>query len=336
MDNTHSTEPNETTNGADATELYFGQAQFPKQSIRGVRFTNRLEGNIGIRSASVNVAPPTALRWNYRAESKLYGRGNLWLTGICISASQGNEGEMKIELRGPFWLLDRAGLQSLETFSMSNRENRYWLVRLCNGQMAAPPEVASDTELRAFIYAVPLKGMTASRGKSLVMGDSGIASHEYDTTFAPLLKQLESTKSNNVWDDDNPKVWGVVVAHDMMEAERVALARAQYTADLVNFALRAGVSHFETRYEVEILSWDAEVGMTPISLHPWIFLREVKTGKGWVRELTRSRPEPATDLDNCMQRIQFFADRFLDAHQAENVHTQVGPTGFKQERTEAF
>ena len=132
----------------------FGQAQFPKQSIRGVRFTNRLEGNIGTRSASVNVAPPTALRWNFRAESKLYGRGNLWLTGICIGASQDNEGGMKIELRGPFWLLDRAGLQSLETFSMSNRENMYWLVRLCNGQMAAPPEVASDTELRAFIYTV--------------------------------------------------------------------------------------------------------------------------------------------------------------------------------------
>ena len=106
--------------------------------------------------------------------------------------------------------LERAKVQSLETFGMSNRENMYWLMKLSNAQVAPFPDLVLDTELRPFLYAIPLKGLSSTRARSLVIGDSGIVSHECDTTFAPLLKQLESTKSHEVWQDTNPKVWGVV------------------------------------------------------------------------------------------------------------------------------
>ena len=207
---------------------------------------------------------------------------------------------------------------------MSNRENMYWLMKLSNAQVAPFPDLVLDTELRPFLYAIPLKGLSSTRARSLVIGDSGIVSHECDTTFAPLLKQLESTKSHEVWQDTNPKVWGVVFAHNTAEAEEIALTRALFTADLVNFAFRTDISHFETRYETELLSWDAEAGITSVSLHPWILIREAKTLKGWVRQIPTTRLQSEINLDEYMERIELFVDRFLDAHQAGNIHTQLG------------
>ena len=336
MESTANTGSAEITRRTNATHLYFGDVRFSEQSIKEVIFTNRREGNLGIRSASVNVVPSEELRWNYHAETKLYGKGDLWLTGVCVKASQNNEDGVNLELRGSFWFLERVTLQSLETFGMSNQENMYWLVRLCNAQVATTPKMDLDTELRPFVYAIPLKGLSSSHGRSLVIGDSGIVSHEYDTTFAPLLEQLESTKSHEVWHDSNPKVRGVVFAHDMMEAERVALTRARYTADLVNFALRTGISHFATRYETEPLLWDAEAGMTPVSLHPWILLREVKAVKGWVRQTSSAKLLSENNLDDCIERIEFFADRFFDAHQAENIHTQLGQRILSERESKLF
>ena len=336
MDSTDNAGSAEITRQANATQLYFGDTLISEQSIKEVTFNNRREGNLGVRSASVNVVPQEELRWNYRAETKLYGKGSLWLTGVCAKASQDNDDDITLELRGPFWFLERATIQSLETFGMSNRENMYWLVRLCDAEVATTPKMDLDTELRPFLYAIPLKGLSSSNGRSLVIGDSGIVSHEYDTTFAPLLEQLESTKSHEFWHGGNPKVWGVVFAHDMIEAERVALTRARYTADLVNFALRTGISHFATRYEAEPLLWDAEIGMTQVSLHPWIILREVKEVKGWVREISSAKLQSENDLDNCIERIEFFADRFLDAHQAENIHTQLGKRVLSERERKLF
>ena len=325
MERPDSSESREATRQRDSsTRLYFGDVHFSEQSIEEVRFSNRRVRNLGIRDASVDVVPSEKLRWDYRAETKLYGRGSLLLTGVCVKATHTTRDGMNLKLRGPFWLLERADVQSFETFGMSNRENMYWLVKLSNTRVAPFPGMDLDTELRPFLYAIPLKGLSSTRANSLVMGDSGIVSHEYDTTFEPLLKQLESTKSQEFWHDTNPKVWGVVLARNMIEAEDVALSRARFTADLVNFALRTGISHFETRYEDELLSWDGEARMTSVSLHPWILLREANALKGWVRQIPTTSLQSEPNLDDCMERIEFFADRFLDAHQAGNVHTQLG------------
>ncbi len=46
-----------------------------------------------------------------------------------------------------------------------------------------------------------------------------------------------------------PKAYGIVFATGMLQAEQRALDRAQFTADITNLAMSAGVSHFETRME---------------------------------------------------------------------------------------
>ena len=77
MESTGNSEHSDVTRRADSTELYFGDVRFSGQSIGEVRFSNRLEGNLGIRTASVDVVPSAEFRWDYRAETKLYGRGSL-------------------------------------------------------------------------------------------------------------------------------------------------------------------------------------------------------------------------------------------------------------------
>ena len=71
MESTGNSEHSDVTRRADSTELYFGDVRFSGQSIGEVRFSNRLEGNLGIRTASVDVVPSAECRWDYRAETKL-------------------------------------------------------------------------------------------------------------------------------------------------------------------------------------------------------------------------------------------------------------------------
>ena len=109
----------------------------------------------------------------------------------------------------------------------------------------------------------------------------------------------------------------------MLEAERLALARARFTADLIGFALRTGISHFDSRYETEPLEWDAEVGRAIVSLHPFILLSEVKEPKGWIRSVPLVDRHKEIDLGDCYERIAFFAERFVEATQAGDFVDQV-------------
>ena len=82
MESKNDTEHSDVTKPADSTELYFGDTRFSEQSIEEVRFSNRREGNLGIRDASLGVVPSEELRWDYRAEAKLYGKGSLRWTRL--------------------------------------------------------------------------------------------------------------------------------------------------------------------------------------------------------------------------------------------------------------
>ena len=181
MPNTIDPAPNETTGKTEESKLTFGDACFPEQSISSIEFTNRREGNLGVRSASVHVIPPPELRWDYSAQTTLHGNGQLFLTGVCVKATENAEGSIDFELRCPFWQLEQTLLNSIETFGMSGEENLYWLVKLADQtQDVVIPDLVLDTEMRPFLYAIPLEGMSSSGAKSLLVGDSGIASHEYD------------------------------------------------------------------------------------------------------------------------------------------------------------
>ena len=214
-------------------------------------------------------------------------------------------------------------VKNIEIFGMSKNEIRYWFLRLA-GQDVNITIDNQDDELRPFLYAVPLKGLTANgEPKSFFVRDFGVGTGKYDEVFAPILAQSNYKTITSVWDDEVPKAWGTVYASDMLEAEGLALARAKFTADLIGFALRTGVSHFESRYEIEPLSWDAEVGREQVSLHPFIIIRETKKAKGWIRAVPLVDRHKEIDIGDCYERIKYFTERFVEATQAGDFLDQV-------------
>ena len=65
-------------------------------------------------------------------------------------------------------------------------------------------------------------------------------------------------------------------------------------------------------------------------------MREVNTGKGWVRQLPAASLISENKLDDCTERIQFFVSRFLDAHQAGSVHTQLSQINLSKRERRLF
>ena len=87
------------------------------------------------------------------------------------------------------------------------------------------------------MYAIPVKGLSSSgTGASLAINDSSIASHDWDQTFQPLLDNLEVAQDREYWQAETPKIFGIVFARDLMEAEAISLKRANTTLDIINFA----------------------------------------------------------------------------------------------------
>ena len=217
-------------------------------------------------------------------------------------------------------------IKGFETSGMSNEEIAYWLPLLTGLVRGVEvPGLILDAELRPFIYAVPLQGLSVEgQVKSFHVKDFGVISGE-DDVFAPLLTRSQLAKEHEtVWQANTPKAWGIVAARDFLEAERKALSRARFTADLINFALSTGISHFQTRYEAGLLDWNADVGRSVISLQPWIMLRETKVAKGWIRAVPFIERRSEIDLEDGYERIKFFADRFIKASRAGDAKDQAG------------
>ena len=127
------------------------------------------------------------------------------------------------------------------------------------------------------MYAVPLEGLTAKGDRRFFfVRDFGITSGDADDVFNPLLADSNIGKAESVWQPEVPKAWGVVFARDLIEAEGLALGRAQFTADLISFSLRTGMSHFDTRYDSELLEWDVDLGRSRVTLQPWMLILRSK------------------------------------------------------------
>ena len=134
---------------------------------------------------------------------------------------------------------------------------------------------------------------------------------DLDDLFGPLIANSHIGNNEPVWEHaHNPKAWGLVFAHDLIEAEALAITRAQFTADLISFALRTGISHFDTRYNSEVLSWDIQLGRSMVALHPWVLLREQSEVKGWIRTIPLIEQSEAIDLHVGYDKIMFFTERF--------------------------
>ncbi len=182
-----------------------------------------------------------------------------------------------------------------------------------------------NEELRPFLYAVHLSGLSVKgKVKSLVAEEFGITSGEDSNVLGPVIDATKTGQEETVWAVGIPKAWGVVLARDFLEAEGLALNRAQFTADLINFALRTGISHFNTRYEAEFLEWDAIQGRTTVSLHPWLLIMENEESKGWVRTVPLVESNAETDLERGYSRIRFFINRFREVSSFGGYKDQAG------------
>ena len=319
----------------DQSELCFGDDCFPNEVIQKFCFEERLEGNQIVRSSSAVVFPPEETRWDYHAETSHRGPKGLEHGGICVNSKRHHDGSVEFSFEGHAWEFDRTIIKGIETFGMTDLENAYWLPLLTGLVRGVEvPGLTLDDELRPFLYAVPLNGLVSKGNvKSFKARDFGVASRDDDNLFGPLLAKTKLGQSEQVWQPDVPKAWGVVLARGFHEAESLALERARFTADLVNFALRAGISHFETRHGSEPLDWNISVGRSVVSLEPWILLREAKVIKGWIRAIPLIEQQGETDLEEGHKRIALFVDRFFKASQAGDIEEQTGQrTLSKRER----
>ena len=320
----HSYTPH-TENDVDK-KICFGNDCFTSDAIKDIQATKHIEGNQIVASASAIVAPPVEARWDYHSEAVLTGPEGLMHGGLCATAERRQDGTIEFSFQGPIWEMDRATVRHFEPLGLSAVEIAYWfplLTGLVRG--AEVPGLTLDKELRPFLYAVPLAGLAANgKEKSLFVRDFGVASGVLDDTLGPILAASGIGKTELVWQPSVPKAWGVVFARDFVEAESLAYSRAQFTADLINIALRAGISHFDTRYDSKLLNWDVDLGKSTVALHPWILLLEQKNAKGWIRTIPLLERDWEADLDDGYSRISFFVKQFLEVSEEGDFMDQTG------------
>ena len=295
--------------------LCFGEKCFSSKDIIECQITEVRERSHIYLTASVTLASPNESRWDYRSEASLYENERKVFTGVCVKSQHQQDGHLVLSFHDLSWHLSHMKTGKIAFFGMTSLEIVYWLSHL-SGQVSdvQVEGLKLDDKPRPFLYAIPLKGLTAVGGlKSLGFSDLGIVAGDMDNVFAPLLAHLGADKKDPVWHPDVPKAFGMVLATGLLEAEQRAFTRARLTADIMNLALRAGGSHFETRYLAEPLSWNEENVQAEISIYPWILIREYESPKGWVHSIPLIKKQSSVDLGNEHERVKMFVERFLEA-----------------------
>lgn len=182
-----------------------------------------------------------------------------------------------------------------------------------------------DRRPRPFIYGVPIEGLSLEGQKKIVhVNDLGVVAGEADTTLYPIIEQLRLHDQVPLWKRETPKAFGLVIAYTPLEAEQLALQRASLMVDLINFTIRAGVSHWEDRSHSEVLEWDQGVARADIRLSDWILIREVKAVKGWVRVPTVNAVDASIGLDTIYDRLIAYFERFRIVTGLGDVLSQAG------------
>ena len=309
--------------------LKIGSETFPAEQIKEARISSRIEEHIEYRSASVTLNPPATSRWNYHSEVKLYEEKGVILTGLCSEAIVQEDGTLRLTLSGPLWKLERTQLESFEPFGMTPREGLYWMAKLAQPQHGiSVPGLDTNTSPRPFYYAIPIQGLDYLDNNLILASDTWITYKKNDNVFDFVLEQCESGKEEEAWTNDYARLLGMVIAEDLIQAERLALERANSMMGIFNLALTTGMSHFETRYNSELLQFHADNSLSPIALHPWIIISEVAEPKGWIRHTSQAKLEGDKVPDSSLEPIQFFISKFLRTTQLGDIHDQTGKRQF--------
>lgn len=278
------------------------------------------------RTASTVIGPAAVQkeRWDYNAEVTITETNQGLLRGICLSGKRSPEGSLVLGFHDSSRELEQ-GLLNFRLFGMENKEMKFWIPQFVGFPEPYVPGFNPDRKLRPFIYGVPLKGLNLGGQKKIVyLNDLGIVAGEADNTIYPVVEQLKLQEQVPLWNKETPKAFGVVMACGLLEAERLALQRASLTVDLINFTLKAGVSHWEDRRHVEVLEWDRETSGVDVSLSNWILVREVQAVKGWFRVPTVNTVDSSICLDTVHDRLMVFLDRFKTVTTLGDITSQIG------------
>lgn len=308
-----------------AKRFSMGNHVFPEKDILQADIVSKREGSYHYKSATIRLQNPADSRWDYRAEAKYEADGTSRIQGVCLKGSQEDE-DIVLELFDDSWKMKQTFGRPLRFLGMSPKESIYWLPQLLD-IFDHPPHIEGfevGMEMKPYIFAVPLVGLTAREAFSLTIGDAGIVAGELDSIVNPTIAHLPEFKALAEWDPMNPKVFGVVLAENPLKADRLAWQRAQLTADIINLAVRFGGSHFEDRFDATPLSWQADKLHTQVRLTDSIFVCEAASSKGWVRFVPLTKLSGSTDWEDIQERTDFFLKRFRRILASGDVRDQQG------------
>ena len=307
--------------------ICFGEHWLPENAFESMEITEQLEGRTIRKTISAIVRPDKfgAFQWDYTSEITVFQNGELLFTGSCVRGEFQDDGSLRFSFEGPLRDLERRIVQNLVFFGMSGKEHMYFMTLLAGLKVGNIEGFVPDLEPRSFLYAVPIKGLRVIGSvKSVQINDLGVTSGEADTTFYPLIQELGLHKEEPLWNPEVPKAFGVVFATDLVEAEKLAWKRAEFTAELINFSLRAGVSHLHDRLSRELIEWNADIAISRVRLAPWILIREVKVIKGWAREVPWLESTTDPNLGDIHERLGKFIDRLSKASVVGDAMDQTG------------
>ena len=305
-------------------EVHFGKRLLPK--LASLQIKKHRQRGLWYRTASAVTSPDTVRegRWDYQQDVTIKESGQGLLRGVCLLVKRLPDGSLKLKFRDSSRELERVNL-NLVSFGMTNKEMMFWIPQFVGWPEPVVPGLTIDRQLRPFIYAVPVEGLNLDGNKKTVyVNDLGIVAGEADNTIYPIIEQLKLQEREPLWKKDAPKAFGVVMAKTLLEAEELGLKRASLTADLINFALRTGVSHWEDRRGYEALEWSRETSEADVKLSNWVLIREVQTVKGWIRMPALGAVIEPVRLDNVYDQLMSFLDQFKAVSTVGDVASQAG------------
>ena len=305
-------------------EIYFGKRRLPK--VAALQIKKHRQHALWYRTASAITTPDTIKegRWDYQQEVTIKENSQGLLRGICLMGKRLPEGSQELKFRDSSRELEHFPLKSA-FFGMTNKEMMFWIPQFAGWPQPHIPGLTLDEQLRPFIYAVPVEGLNLDGDKKTIyFNDLGIVAGEADNTIYPIIEQLKLHEKELVWKREIPKAFGVVMAKTFLEAEELGFRRAGLTVDLINFALRTGVSHWEDRRCSEALEWNRETSEADVKLSKWILIREVQRVKGWVRIPIVDAVRAPVGLDSVYDRLAVFLNRFMTVCTVGDVASQAG------------
>lgn len=329
--------PTGPTSHPTPLKVVIGDFEFPQSTLSEFTLDESINENMVVRQAVGVITPQEGDRWDYRKPAHVEIYGDRRLNGLCTKATLDDDQSVTLELSGIHWIMEHSKITSLGTFGMSDLENLFWFQRIITPDIDVEVEgLTLDQSLRPFMYAVPLNGLTApEHNDAILINDAAILSGP-DDLIQPLLERLDKIHLPDYWEPQNPKIFGVVQAHDPIEAEALSIDRASRTLDLLNFACKFGTSHFVTRRQAALLPWEASAATAPISLHPCILVREFQSVKGWVRDLPGIEAIATADLSECLPKIRFIADQLSDAHNLGSGRSRQNPDILNERQQKLF